>query len=396
MAKRERGTGRVYQQRGCNLWTIQYYKGGKRIREATGLSDERAAKQKLRQRLQQLSTGTFVGAQVERIRVDELFEAFERDQRVNGRKRPKVPKTRWEKHLKLFFGHRRVIEVGTDALDQYVDERMKEGAKNATINREMAVLRRMFRLGHYAQPRKVISLPKFPHLKEDNVRLGFVEPHEYDKMAAAATELWLRAIIETFFTYGWRKSEVVRMRVSQVDFKANVIRLEVGTTKNGEGREVPMTVAVRTLLTECAHNKKPDDALFTRANGKPVRDFRTSWRNLCIAAGTGWMVCRLCGKPATKKCEACGCCDLKYTGQIVHDMRRSAARNLRRADVTEGVIMKIGGWKTRSVFDRYNIADQRDKREAMCRLEIARKTEFGHKDGHNQPQEVEPEIPAVN
>jgi hypothetical protein len=64
--------------------------------------------------------------------------------------------------------------------------------------------------------------------------------------------------------------------------------------------------------------------------------------------------------------------------------------------VTEGVIMKIGGWKTRSVFDRYNIVDQRDKREAMCKLEIARKTDFGHKDGHNHPQEVEPEIPAVN
>src|SRR5712675_458562 len=60
MAKRERGSGRAYKQKGCKRFTIQYYRNGKRIREATGTSDERAAKQKLRQRLQQMSTGTFV------------------------------------------------------------------------------------------------------------------------------------------------------------------------------------------------------------------------------------------------------------------------------------------------------------------------------------------------
>jgi integrase len=368
------------------LWTIQYYKHGKRIREATGLSDERAAKRKLRQRLQELATGSYVGPQVERIKVNELWDAFERDQRVSGRKRPKVPKTRWVKHLEPYFGYLRVIDCGTDVLNKYVDERMKEKAANATINREIAVLCRMFRLGYSANPPKVMRLPKFPKLKEDNVRLGFVE--NYDKLAAAANELWMRAMLEVYFTYGWRKREVVKMQVKQVDFEHRVIRLEVGTTKNDEGREVPMTDSVHALLTECAHNKKPDDALFTRANGKSVRDFRTSWRNLCIAAGIGQMTCRLCGKSAVSKCASCKCSNLKYEGRILHDMRRTAARNLRRAGVAEGIIMKIGGWKTRSVFERYNIVDQRDKREAMQKLEIARQTDFGHKLGITEPKQV--------
>jgi site-specific recombinase XerD len=69
----------------------------------------------------------------------------------------------------------KVVGIGTDTLNKYVDERMKEGAANATINREIAVLRRMFRLGYSAYPPKVMRLPKFPHLKEDNVRLGFLE-----------------------------------------------------------------------------------------------------------------------------------------------------------------------------------------------------------------------------
>ena len=53
-----------------------------------------------------------------------------------------------------------VIDVGTDALDRYRAMRLQEGAAKATINREIALLRRMFRIGHYSTPQKVTSLPK--------------------------------------------------------------------------------------------------------------------------------------------------------------------------------------------------------------------------------------------
>jgi integrase len=285
----------------------------------------------------------------------------------------------------------RVVDVGTTALNKYVDQRKEQGAANATVNREMATLRRMFRLGYFSDPPQVMRLPKFPRLDEDdNVRLGFLEPEDYDRLAAAATELWMRAMLEVYHVYGWRKKEVMGMKIKQVDFDQRLIRLDIGTTKNKQGREAPMNDIVFALLSECAHGKKPDDALFTRSNGKPVRDFRTSWRNLCIGAGIGRMICRLCHKTVVgKKCESCGCSDLKYEGRIVHDMRRTAARNLRRIGIAEGVIMKIGGWKTRSVFERYNIVDQRDKREAIEKLEKAELERLEHKDGHDDPTEDE-------
>ena len=74
-----------------------------------------------------------------------------------------------------------------------------------------------------------------------------------------------------------------------------------------------------------------------------MRDFRETWANACKAA--------------------------EVPGLLFHDLRRTAARNLRRAGIAEGVIMKIGGWRTRSVFERYAIVSQTDIAEALRKLE---------------------------
>jgi integrase len=358
--RRQRGTGSIFHRRGCSRYSIQYYRNGQLIREATGSTDINVAKQKLRHRLAQITTATFVGPQVEKLRVEELFQPYIDDLEGRG-KGTDAPARRWKLHLEPFFGRRRVQDVGTDALNQYVKHRKEQEAMPATINREIAALRGMFRLGYYSDPPKLTRLPKFPHLDEsENVRKGFLEPEQFQKMAEAATTLWLRALLEVYHTYGWRKKEVLSLRVRQVDFTADVIRLDVGTTKNKEGREVYMTATVRALLAECARGKKGDDHLFTHKDGSPVRCFSRAWRSLCDAAGV--------------------------PGLLVHDMRRTAARNLRRKGVTEGVIMKIGGWKTRSMFDRYNIVNQTDIREALAKLENNAKVEPNQSQDDTQPE----------
>jgi hypothetical protein len=72
--------------------------------------------------------------------------------------------------------------------------------------------------------------------------------------------------------------------------------------------------------------------------------------------------------------------------RILHDFRRSAARSYRRAGVSEGVIMQIGGWRTRSVFERYNIKNQRDLQEAASQVGQFRKEQL-REQGQNQPEQ---------
>ena len=100
------------------------------------------------------------------------------------------------------------------------------------------------------------------------------------------------------------------MHVKQVDLLSRTIRLEPGTTKNRDGREVTMTRRVLELLKLCVFGKTAEDFVFTRSNGQPVRDFRGTWAKACASA-----------------------C---IPGLLFHDLRRTAARNLRKAGVAEG------------------------------------------------------------
>lgn len=115
-------------------------------------------------------------------------------------------------------------------------------------------------------------------------------------------------------TYGWRISELLGLRVGQIDPDTRTIRLDPGTTKNREGREVTMTGPIHALLSECVAGKGPKDAVFTWPDGRPVKDFRGAWAKTTKAAGV--------------------------PGLLFHDLRRTAARNLRRAGIAEGVIRR--------------------------------------------------------
>jgi len=154
-----------------------------------------------------------------------------------------------------------------------------------------------------------------------------------------------------------------------------------------------MTNAVYLLLSQCVVGKDAEDFVFTREDGQRVLDFRGAWWKACVQAGVGKMHCSRCSRPVFgRRCADCNSDDLKYRGLIFHDLRRTAARNLRRAGVAEGVIQKIGGWRTRSVFERYAIVTQTDIADAMNKLESRENGHsFGHSHGTDEGKQLENE-----
>jgi len=386
------GTGSVYL-RGGIFW-IKYSRNGRSYCESSRSAatafgvkwtpSRRLAEKLLSRRLGEITTGTFLPPAVERITVGELVEDVFRDYRINDRKSVGDAQARWQLHLQPMFGHIRASDLcRSDGIARYIDQRRKEGASNGTINRELSLLRRAYHLGRKANSRKVREVPVFPHLKESAPRKGFLEDRQHRKLIEGAS-LWFRTLVDVGRTFAWRHAEVLNLRVSQVDLLGEppTIRLDAGSTKNDDGRVVVIPASLRPLLVECMRGKRPDEPLFTRENGEPVRDFRWTWCKACVRAGVGRIYCPTCEQPVTsKKCPQCGA-RAKYEGLVYHDLRRTGARNLRRAGVAEGVIMKIAGWKTSHMFRRYDITDEADLAEAMKKLEA-------------REQQLERIVPAV-
>ena len=373
-----RGDGRVYLPKDSTIFMADYSVNGHRIRCSTGCRSEREAHAWLRARQVEIATGNYAGQKVEKAMVSELIQAVLDQHRVDGNKSIADEERHWRLHLQPFLGNLRAVQVTTDLLRRYVKERKAQlnkwgkSPQNATINRELALLRSAFYLGYEATPPTVFRVPSFPMLREDNTREGFLKDEDYDKLAgeAAKVGLWMRGLLAVYNAYGWRRSEpLADLRVRQIDLLLRTVDLNPGATKNKDARVIKMTREVHAIISMCVEGKRPEDRVFTREDGKPIGDFRKTWYKMCCAVGLGRMACRVCDRTATEgRCE-CGSADLHYIGLLVHDLRRTGCRNLRRLGVHEKTIMKIGGWRTRSVFDRYNIVDEKDLADAAAKLD---------------------------
>ena len=269
-----------------NVWWIRYYRNGRRHEESSGSKRKGDAERLLRIREGDIAKGLPVTARVGQLRFDEAAADVVTDYRVNGKRTLRDVEHRVRLHLEPFFGGRRMATITTADVHAYTSHRQGEGAANATVNRELAIVKRAFRLA--VQARKLLHMPHIPMLREATARTGFFERDEFEDVRDALPEP-LRGIVTFAYLTGWRvPSEVLPLRWAQVDRKACTVRLEPGTTKNSEGRTLPYD-SLPELGHVVARQWQEHERLAAadvlcpfvfHRRGKPIKGFRKGGRRL--------------------------------------------------------------------------------------------------------------------
>jgi integrase len=358
--------GTIYRRK--NVIWIKYYRNGKPYYESTHSKKKEVAKRLLQKREGEISKGELPGIRFDKVRFDELAEDFLTDYRING-KRTLDKAMCSVKHLKAVFGGMRVTDITTAKIKEYIDKKMMEDLTNASINRELAALKRIFHLAAQCTPPKVGQVPYIPMLKESNTRKGFFEHEEYLALRDALP-FHLRSVVTFAYHTGWRLGEIRGLTWDKVDLKQGIIRLDPGETKNEEARTIYLNDELMKEMKVLQSNRRLGCPYVFHLNGEPIGEFRKSWKTACIDAGVCEVLKDEEGKPVVIKNKKGGEKEVKISTKIFHDFRRTAIRDMVRSGVSERVAMKISGHKTRSVFDRYNIVSDQDLREAARKQQL--------------------------
>lgn len=339
-----RGLGRVFRR--GTVWWIQYSFRGQQHRESTKSSNRPKAVSLLKRRLSEMGHGRLIGPQAERLTFGDLMRMVVEDYEINARK--SAPPLR--RLAEFIPAHTRALDITADVVKRYIQERLKGGAAAATVKNEVGVLGRAFTLAYRSG--HLPTRPYLPSPRVSNARTGFFTEAEVRLLLKHAAE-YMRPFVEAAYITGWRRGELRGLRWSQVDWDSGTIRLERGTTKSGEPRSFPFGAHPR--LEALIREQRARTTAFERKHsvvcpwvfhrsGHQVTWYYDGWRTACEKAGV--------------------------PGRLLHDLRRSAVRNLVRAGASEQVAMSITGHKTRSVFDRYHIVSSNDQVEAVKKLAV--------------------------
>ncbi len=300
------------------------------------------AKRELRRKMGDAERGVAPENEIRKLRYGNLRQALLDDYTRRGNKSLQTladgTDTIWGlSALDRFFGYSStnqgsfVNAITVDRICDFVRKRQEGKTGSAAINRSLALLRRMFNIARTEG--KVQFMPVVRLLKEPPPRKGFLTRAQFGHLLSKLPA-HLRPLVTFLYYCGVRVGEATQIEWGQVDLQGALIRLEGEQTKTSEARVVPLP---DVLVDSLKGVKKKEGLVFSD------RNLRQEW------------------SVATKAAE--------MPGLIVHDLRRSAIRNLIAAGVPEKVAMSVSGHKTRAVFDRYHIVDAADVVNAMSKLQ---------------------------
>ncbi len=340
MSKRANGEGSV-RLRG-KIWWLLYRVDGKQLAKSTkGMFDgvfndgtsKEVALQMLRAELTDTSRGAIPAAISGQLRYEDIKESY-------LTKKPEQRGYYGLQHIDNFFGGKSVTSITTDTIEEFIEHRREEDeVSDPTIRRNLVVLRAMFNLAKKSKKLGLRDIPYFPMPDDSDPAGQYIEPQEFAKVLTHLPEN-LQPFFKFMYSTGCRLGAAQKITWDMISKDCTKISLPGSIVKTRQ----PLALFLVGKQLE------PVAAMFRktfRDPSKPVFDstnYRPAWSKACAKSGLGTY---------DKKTRT-------RTGVRIHDCRCSAAINLLAAGVDEGLVLKIGGWKTRAMLDRYNV--QHDER----------------------------------
>jgi integrase len=246
-----------------------------------------------------------------------------------------------------------IIEAFPDRFEEYLklimrqDSPEKKPKSSATHNRPIEIARAAFNichtLGHVSG--NPITRARFPKMKETPRDVSLSEDERGSLIEVARKNrhtVHIADALNYFLQVPCRKSEIVRMKVRDIDLFSKGIRIRNGTTKNEQGVDKPIPPNMLDFFTKrVKESKSPEEPVFCRVvkgsrkdrEGReprimPLGDFKTAWRTVRKDAG--------------------------LPGLRIHDTRHVSATTLIDNGTPEQVVMMVAGWKTNMLRTYYH------------------------------------------
>jgi len=332
-----RGLGRKFQR--GPIWWVAYYHRGTEYRESTNSTDERKADKLLTKRLGERAANKFHGTAQERVTYEQLKDYITADYKKRDLRSIDTLGARFTR-LDAAFSGMRAVDITPAQLHRYQADRRTTGAEAGTVNRELACLRRMFTLA--AELLVLTVVPVFPKKLEENApRQGFYEPAEVQAIRGYLDPDY-QDIMDALYMTGQRKRAIVGLTWGEVFLDSGEIRLDAARMKSKKVHVIPIGPDLLAVLQRRLSARRLDLPLVFHHRGRAIGDWRKSWKNACDKAG--------------------------LSGKLLHDFRRTAARDLRHSGVSEKEAMQHTGHATASVFKRYQIVTPAEQRAVADRL----------------------------
>jgi integrase len=346
---------------------VKVYVNGEARPESSGSTKRSDAVKLLNKRKAELANGRYC-PDADEVTFEDLARMIEEDYALQGRRSLKRLQLSL-RHLREHFGDDRAVRIAADRLTAYANARRAEGAALASVSAELAALRRAFNLAVRAG--RLQTRPMFPTLRLNNRRQGFFEENDFRAVLAQLPQ-HLAPLMTVGFLTGWRvRDELCPLTWDRVDLQAGTMRLE--RSKNDTPRVFPMNADPELAVIFRKQREYTDEVqkrtgqiipLVFHNEGRPIVNYYKAWHGACQRAA---VLKDSEGNPVERDGKVV-IARPHLLGRIPHDFRRSACRRLIQGGIPEQIAMKLTGWKSRQMLDRYFVFNERDLNEAVSKI----------------------------